>query len=169
MLNFCIFIIIFVYKISKLEYGDFYAKISLFLDTTAKEPHNPMDITTELGCSVSSVAVFVKTVGEFIHVLGLSNQDTYSFSKCSCHKGLPYGFTKISFNFDGLYFWNHWEFGDILYLIWMVSSSFNRTKLRQHFYPPPHHIEKGHFTPEKGYRTLTYVHVCKWNRVKTLY
>ena len=47
--------------------------------------------------------------------------------------GLPYlnGFTKISFNFDGLYFWNHWEFGDILYLIWKVYSSFNRILIDQ--------------------------------------
>ena len=26
------------------------------------------------------------------------------------------------FNFDGLYFWNHWEFRDVMYLIWKVSS-----------------------------------------------
>ena len=37
-------------------------------------------------------------------------------------KGLSYldEFTKSSFKFDGLYFWNHWEFGDMLYLIWKV-------------------------------------------------
>ena len=30
-----------------------------------------------------------------------------------------------SFNFDGLCFWNHWEFRDVMYLIWKISSVVN--------------------------------------------
>ena len=38
--------------------------------------------------------------------------------------GSPYldGFIFCSFNFDDLYFWNHWEFRDVMYLILKVSS-----------------------------------------------
>ena len=44
--------------------------------------------------------------------------------KIQAVKGLPYldGFISCSFNFDGLYFWNHWGFRDVMYLIYMSNQ-----------------------------------------------